>query len=98
VAAPVEEHAREVESLVEDRREGRADHRDAHLAADVHEVVVDHGEGDGIDHARVRSRMPVATTESVQPGGTTTVESIDSTISGPRRVSSQLATATRQRG
>ena len=58
VAAPVEEHAREVEALVEDRREGRADHRDAHLAADVHEVVVDDGEGDGIDHARVRSRMP----------------------------------------
>ena len=38
VAAPVEEDAREVQPLVEDRREGRARHRHAHLAADVHDA------------------------------------------------------------
>ena len=56
VAVAVEQHAREVEALVEDRREGGAHHRDAHLAADVHEAVVDDRERDRVDgHAHASS-------------------------------------------
>ena len=51
VAAVVEQHAREVEPLVEDRREGGPGHRDPHLAADVHEAVVEDRELDRIDLA-----------------------------------------------
>ena len=47
----VEEHAGEVEPLVEDRRVGRPPHRRGHLAADRPEGVVDHGERDLVEWA-----------------------------------------------
>ena len=49
VARRVEDDAREVERLVEDRRVGRRHHRHAHVAAAARQVVVDHRERDRIE-------------------------------------------------
>src|SRR5262249_3831679 len=89
-----EEDAREVEALVEDRREGSPDHREAHFGADVHQAVVDDRQRAGVDRSslagegglrahRVSSSTPSGAPSSRHSGGTRTVESIDSTTSGP---------------
>jgi len=44
----VENHAGKVQAFVEDSRIGRADHGNAHLAADVDQVIVNDAEGNRI--------------------------------------------------
>ena len=46
VAVAVEDHAREVEALVEDGRVGGLHHGDTHLAADVDQLVVEYAQRD----------------------------------------------------
>ena len=82
----VEETAREVEHLADDRREGRAVLDDRHLLGDAGEGVREHLLRDGIEaHRPPRSSraVPAGPAESRQPGDTTMVESSCSTIAGP---------------
>ena len=50
LAVAVEDQAREVETLAEDRRVRRPHHREPHLLADVHELRVEDLEPDGVKH------------------------------------------------
>ena len=52
VALRVEDDAREVERLVEDRRVGRRHHRHAHVAAAARQVVVDDRQRDRVERRR----------------------------------------------
>ena len=75
-AAPVEERAREVARLAEDRGVGGAHHVRAHLLRDLHELVADHADRHAgrprAGRRRVPSpesrRIPSASTRSSWPG------------------------------
>ncbi len=80
----VEDAAREVEHLADDRRVGRAVLDDRHLLGDRRERAVQDLLRDRVDrHPRSSSSVPPGAPRSVQPGGTVTVESSCSTIAGP---------------
>ena len=91
-ALAVEESAREVARLAEDRRVGGAHHVRAHLLGDLHELVADHAHRHAVDALRravpatrapESRRMPSASTRSAWPGRTSVVESGSSTTAGP---------------
>ena len=90
VARGVEDDAREVEGLVEDRRVRGRHHRDAHVAATARQVVVDDGQRDLVDHRSAHSSTPVSIRSApcglrstTMPGSTYRVEPSSSITAGP---------------